>query len=242
MRLWLFTLSALLLSLVKSASAEELLLVTEHLPPLHYQDASGNLVGDISENVNQLLDRAGLAAQPRVLPWGRAYDTALHRPNTLIYSLLQTPERKSKFHWIVKLRSLNTFMMTAANRDDLAMASLEEIDDELVGVKRNDVASHFLASRIPKGNLVQQTYTVDTVRMLLNSRIDMIPINKTQLQFHCRELGCNLQQFKILFPLKQMEQDIYLAASLGTDSAILERLREASTDNQAPVKGQRPSP
>ena len=83
-----FALSLLLAFITLPAKAEHITIVTEHLPPYNYLE-DGEARGMSTEVVQAALDAAGHTYEIRFMPWARAYQIALTKPNTL-----RTEERR----------------------------------------------------------------------------------------------------------------------------------------------------
>ncbi len=218
----------LTLSSSQTAIAQELLILTEALPPLQSIDNKGKVTGTMTQKVRRLLSNAGLKADIVMMPWARAYNTALTRPNTLIYSTARMPEREDQFIWLGQLGKSETHLMGLTSRHDLKIKSYNDLSKWLIGVKRHDVSAKFLRDKkVSVRNLMVQTNTIDIVRMLIKGRIDLIPTNEEQLMHYCEMLGCQVQQFDRVFTLAEMTQDLYLAANLDSDAGVLQRISKA---------------
>lgn len=202
---------------------------TKHLPP--YQVVlDGKLIGGLSvEKVEGILERAGIDSETQVLPWARSYHQSLIKPNVLIYSLARTPIREHQFHWIEHLSTHQTQLMGLKNRA-YSFASLESIKNFNVAVKRGDVAHQYLLSKgfTEESNLTALRDTEDTLRLLMNKRVDFVILDPTMVTNYCVNLGCNEEDFEFYFHIEDLNQELYLAASLKTDTNILQRLREAA--------------
>lgn len=81
----------------------ELRIVTEDLPP--YQIVENGVLkgGSAAQQVRQALARAKIECPIEVLPWARAYHIATSESNVLIFSMIRSNNRESKFHWLGKL-------------------------------------------------------------------------------------------------------------------------------------------
>ncbi|BBN81735.1 hypothetical protein PA25_17200 [Pseudoalteromonas sp. A25] len=101
---------------IAHSSDAHLRVVTEHFPP--YQIVKNNEVtgGTAYNVVKAVLEKAGLHAHMEVLPWARAYEIALKRPNVIIFSIAKTPERAPLFHWLYKLGKLE-FRFYSSNKN-----------------------------------------------------------------------------------------------------------------------------
>lgn len=110
------------------------LLATE-LPPLALEkgaDAPGALV----ELVREMAHRSGQDVRIEYLPWTRAQAMAQSRTHTLILPLTRTPERETRYRWLVPLytRHIVFFALGSRGADFL---SLESLRKQRVGTLRS---------------------------------------------------------------------------------------------------------
>src|SRR6202041_3950322 len=83
-----------------SAAAESpLQIVTEEGPPLNYLE-NDMVIGPATDLVRALAERAAVPITIELLPWVRAYQQALDRPDTCVYSTAMSEERKPLFKWV----------------------------------------------------------------------------------------------------------------------------------------------
>ena len=80
--------------------ADELLILTENLPPLNYVE-NGVLVGPAVEIVQEIQRRIGSDENIQVYPWARAYQTALEEKNIILFCMTRTNEREDRFIWLI---------------------------------------------------------------------------------------------------------------------------------------------
>lgn len=81
---------------------QSLLLLTEENPPFNYLDPeSGTVTGPSADLVREIMRRAGVAYEIRLLPWNRAIRLAEEAPDTCVFSMNPTPEREPRFRWLV---------------------------------------------------------------------------------------------------------------------------------------------
>lgn len=83
----------------------DLFIVATQSPLLQYGD-NGEDKGSTVEILQAILSASKLAASVNFMPWARAYDIAKSKPNTLILSIIRTPEREQQFHWLIKVSNL----------------------------------------------------------------------------------------------------------------------------------------
>lgn len=181
MKYWL-----LLLPLVSclSIAQNKVFLVTEQLPPLSYVDKQGQVRGDATERVQQLMHHAGLDYSIEVLPWKRAYKQAESSANTLIFTILKTPTRSERFDWLCPLvPPLEVYLYKLKNRHDLAPSSLADAKSSLVGASRGSVAHSLLLNQgFIEGKNLMVTTNIDVLTQnLRNGRLDYVLLINTSV-------------------------------------------------------------
>ncbi len=213
-----------------SVAAEELLILTEPLPPYQYLNDKGEVVGTMTEQVNKLLAASGVDADIIMMPWARAYETALKRPDTLIFSLLRNAEREPLLEWIAPLGATETYLYQLASRPAIEIRELNQLQKiHVVAVKREDITTRLLYKEAPNATYIVQTNTKDNLKMLLAGRADVTPASVEQMELFCQELHCSLSDFSTVTRLHQLGKTLYLAANKQTDPQLLQRLKMAAT-------------
>ena len=213
-------------------------IVTEHLPPYQIKMNEKLIGGTVGIEVQKLINSILPATKIEVMPWARSYQLALSRPNTIIFSLVRTPEREDKFIWIGKVAQVTTELIALSESKLQPVEKLEDLRNLRIGVKRLDAISSFLNNKgFEYGNeLIEIVYTMSTMRMLEKGRIDSAPSNKQVIEFYCQNAGCDTSDFKTLYVVKELSEDFYLAASLGTDPKLIEQLSAEFAKLDFPVQ------
>ncbi|WP_462379775.1 substrate-binding periplasmic protein [Pseudomonas sp. Marseille-QA0892] len=143
-----FCLRVLLLAnamLVAQAQAHSIQIVTEELPPYN-MTVDGKLTGMSTEVVKAVLADVGIDATFQAMPWARAYDTALHGENVMIYSIARTPERESQFKWVGMVAPMRWYLYSAASRP-LALQTLDQAMPYQIATVKQDVGEQYLTER-----------------------------------------------------------------------------------------------
>ncbi|WP_412972556.1 substrate-binding periplasmic protein [Glaciecola sp. MF2-115] len=226
-----FAICALFLLMAVESNAEvttpEVRIVTEHLPPYQINMDNKLIGGTVGIEMQKLVSKVLPNTNIEVMPWARTYQIALGRPNTVIFSLVRTPEREDKFIWIGKVADVTTELIVLKDSKIDPVKSLDELKNLTIGVKRQDAVATLLSE---KGfeydkNLVAIAYTMSTMRMLERGRIETVPSNQQVIDFYCQTAGCSRSDFKTIYTFKDLSEEFYLAVSLGTDEKLIEQLR-----------------
>lgn len=213
------------------ADALSMTLVSEHLPPLTVIEDRRLVSGSNYTQVMALLKTAEIEHDFKYFPWARTYDYALKNKNVLIFSLARIPEREAHFLWLKLLSSHRTVFLSRKGVWP-EVQSLEDAKKYVLGVKRNDVVHHFLLSRgYSEGkNLMVVKDSLMTINMLLSGRIDFANAWPALRKEYCQTLRCSESDFEERFEVEELRQDLWLAASKGTEQHLLERLQKAISE------------
>ncbi|MDM8525920.1 transporter substrate-binding domain-containing protein [Desulfococcaceae bacterium HSG8] len=212
-----------------SANAEEITVVTEEWPPFNYTE-NGKVIGVVTEVVEAVLDKAGIKAKIRAVPWARAYKMASEDENTLIYTIFRMPERESLFHWI-KLDGLSTrmYLYSPGSRSDIVIKSLEDAKKYRIGVTRKTSTHVFLHSKgfqedinlFPVNSEVQNAMKADPSV----NRIDLTTGDKLSLAMWLKKSDLPPDYWKEEIFL--FKEDFYMAFAKKTSDEVVERVRDA---------------
>ena len=166
------------------------------------------------EIVREIMRRTGSQGGIEPLPWGRAYETALHTPNVALFSTTRTEERDDLFHWIGPLFRLE-WNFVAAKRSHLQIRSLDDARRvRAIGTYINDARDRFL---VDQGftNLDRTASNVTNYRKLDYGRLDLIVSTNVGVLDIAREAGVDPDNLEVVYTIKEM--DMYLAISKGSD-------------------------
>lgn len=220
----------MLLSFHLQAESESLKvrIVTEHLAPFQISDNHELIGGTVAIEIQQLINKVLPESKIEVLPWARAFQIATERPNTIIFSLVRTPERENNFIWIGKVAHVPMELISLKTNDLQPISNVSELKDIQIGVKRLDAVTIWLASQGLQFDkeLVEIVNTFTTMQMLEKGRIDVIPSTQQVIEFYCKKNGCKTSDFKTIYTLKTLSEDFYLAVILGTDENLVKQLRD----------------
>ncbi|RVU34382.1 transporter substrate-binding domain-containing protein [Rheinheimera riviphila] len=217
-----------LLGLSFQALATPVPLVTEIFPPYQQLNAQGQLHGWSVDIVQQLFAEAGLGYETQVLPWPRAVKMANEQPGTFIFSLLQTDERLSKYHWVVPLCPMRISFYAAASRTDVAPRNINEAHNFIVGIEQGQANYKYLINHgfRESKNLVVVGQNHQLRQMLALKRVDLILVSENFVeQQNLRHPGQT--ELRKVFSATELERTLFLAAHLQTDPDNIKRLQQA---------------
>lgn len=151
------------------AAAPSLYIATESSPPASMLDGR-TVIGSSTEKVREIMARSGVGYRIDLLPWKRAYTSALRRDNGCVYSTTRTPERENLFRWIGPLDEAEWVLLARADRG-YQFKTLEDARGLRIGTYNGDAREEYLRAR---------GFAVDSAdndlinpRKLLLNRIDL---------------------------------------------------------------------
>ncbi|HFQ90251.1 MAG TPA: transporter substrate-binding domain-containing protein [Desulfobulbus sp.] len=209
--------------------AAEVTVVTEEWIPYSFV-SNGHVIGISTEIVEQALHRAGVSiagGQVRLMPWARAYYTVRRNRNTLIYTILRTPERESLFKWVGPLVPPDSFyFFKLASRTDIRLHSLADARSYRIGILKDSVHGQFLRRHgFDASNLDPASYQVQNMKKLINGRVDLIVDVGRTVRLRAERLGIPYATFaRALFLFRQ---EYYMAFSRDTPDALVHRVGAA---------------
>ena len=224
-----FPLVASLLFLLppSSAIAQSLIVYTEHLPPVHYEE-DGQIVGIATEIVEEIFRLAGYQAQIKMYPWKRSYSLVQNQKNQFIYTLNRTSNRESLFKWIGPILTKRTYLYKFRGREDIQLSTLEDAKKYVTAV----ILGHSLTTEMEEMGFEEKIHIVKTpnksiqTKVFLNKRSDLITGNEYTTYRALKSV--NLKMSDIEPALFISESGYYLGAHPETDPDIVKRLQNAS--------------
>ena len=209
-----------------NARADQWLAVTENFPPYNYTDA-GEPAGYSTDLVKRLSIESGVNFKIEVLPWSRAMFLASSEPNVLIFSMLRTPDREDKYHWIGSIDdlSLYTWGLKSFERKNTkpnsqltyaVSRSLDELNINML-VDKFDAQAH---------KIIAVETTEQLIGMLLKQRVDRVLLAeniwrklKTALP---EDTVHNMQRLNLV-----AQRELYVASSLQSEQRVILKLQQA---------------
>jgi polar amino acid transport system substrate-binding protein len=201
--------------------------LTEALPPLNYE-LNGQVVGFSSELLDMLALEAGVTVQKQLLPWARAYRMALDDADTIIYSLVRTPERETLFQWVGPISPRKIVLYRMATRKELAVTHLDDVRPYKVGVVRESAAAKAL---INKGFTVDKELELalddaTNMRKFKAGRFDFLVSLDWAAAYNTQQNDMTPADLAAVLVLDE-QSEYWFGVSLRSDAQIVRRLNEA---------------
>ena len=208
-----------------AAHADTIRAVTEATPYTYLKQ--GKVAGPATEVVESSLKKAGFPDyQISLYPWARSYDMALNEPNVLIYLIARTAARESQFKWAGEIMKVQYHLFKLKERTEIAVKNLQDARSYAIGVMRDDVRHQYLQAQ-GFTKLVISGQSVDNFRMLLNRRVDIVPLNDRDATSLCQETNFDCANLEKVLTLHEMSTGLYMAYSKSTPDTVVERTKAA---------------
>jgi polar amino acid transport system substrate-binding protein len=208
-----------------SVNAIKVNVVTEDAYPFQYIK-NNKIVGPTTDLVKKLLTEAHVDYEINMYPWARAYNLALSKPNTIIYSIARTKEREDKFLWIGSLMQLKYALYGLENITISPTAAITELNNYKIGVVRLSAIHQYLKSHgVTNFDLVGAGK--QNIQKLLQGRVDLIPANETSFQMVCLHLKFNCNKVTMKYPLPEPSTHLWVAISKNSDPQLVRNIQAA---------------
>lgn len=204
----------------------------EEFPPYNFS-ANGQPTGVATEMLQALCVAANVTCKIEIVPWARAYRTALNHPNTLVFSTSRTPEREGQFLWIGPIDTRRVWLYVRAD-SPLDADTVTKIEGLKIGVVNGDSALEELkAAGIRAPAALDPAPTIDSnVQKLLGGRIDAMPAVELGMVWSLKQLGRNFDAVRPV--LSYPAYDLYYAINRDSDPELVNALQRAWDSLQSP--------
>lgn len=208
-----------------STHAADLTAYTEEWPPYNYSE--GDSVKGISTDIlHALCETAKLECDIRIVPWARAYRSAISLANTLVYTTARKPSREHDFIWIGPILPRTTWVY-ARQGLERTVHDMADLAQYRMGVVRDEAAQQDLvAAGVPESALVLQASNTDVLRMMLGASVDAMVDTEVGMQWNLRKVNISPSAVSKLMKLSD-EGAYYFALNPESDPVLVRKLQGA---------------
>ena len=211
---------------ITSTKAETIRVVTEDLPPYQIMEQDGSVGGFATEVIQALFTITGDDAQIEVMPWARAYETAIHEKNILIYSIYRTQYREKLFYWVGPLMKEHVFFWGLEDKFPQSIQKISDLLSYTIAATRYSNAEQYLSA----SEFIHIYKTVDEeqpMKMLLKHRVDLVIDTKLIMETRAKHLNLNISNVKALIEIPELQANLSIAFSLGTSPELVSKYQKA---------------
>ncbi len=178
-------------------------------------------VGPATDRLREMMVRAHITADIEIVPWARAYNSALTQAGSCAYSTTRTAEREPLFKWVGPIASTEWILFGLRERG-FKLASLDDARPYLIGTYLDDVRDVYLRER--GFRVASVTDDVSNPKKLLVGRIDLWAASRRKMQ---TIIAPNGWQNKIVPVLRFNRVDLYLACNRQVSDTVMASLDAA---------------
>jgi polar amino acid transport system substrate-binding protein len=209
-----------------SSSIAKQLVVTEILPPYQFYQESNVLSGFSVEVMKEIFKITGDNIDLQILPWARAYRTALNQPNTLIFSLSRTLSRENLFIWGGKLTKEDIYAWGLKENFKTSITDIQQLKKYKIAVANSSsTAQYFQQHEYPYLYILGSPE--QSLQMLYLNRVDIITGTKNTLKVRANKLNLDISNLKVIMPISVINHDLYFAFSLNSDEKVVSKYIDA---------------
>ncbi len=223
---YLFFIPALLFVNQASATVVPLSVVTEEAISLQYRsEITNEMEGPAAVMVEKTLKAAGYDFATAVLPWARAYREAETTKNTLIYSIVRTPGREDKFHWLGVLSEPKYYLFALKNSEFSKSSSMTPYKNHRIGTLLNSASYHSLKDN-GFTHLIALNHTKNVFELLKKKRVDFVTANKRTFKKICSYNTVECDEIVAVAPITMPKNSLlYLAINKESDPHLVKHLK-----------------
>lgn len=181
--------------------------LTEDYPPYNYQNEHGELIGISTEILFAVYHQLDIELPKKnitLVPWARLYHNLENYPEYAGFSMVNTPERNTKFKLVaMPIPSKTSIMIMADKKLLLEKKPLEKL---IIGVVREDIGQQLLNMRNIPAKQVVTSSASNMIQMLINNRVDAIAYTEDVALFQYNKLEVKKGH---IVPLYLLDEDSF---------------------------------
>ena len=213
-------------------TVDDITYMTEDYPPFNMAGADGVATGAAVDTLTTIFERMGAAKTAKdiqVLPWARGYREVQSTPNTCLFLMTLTDERKPLFKWVGPV-VVNTFDAIALKSKGMKIASAEELVNLKAGVIRDDVGDA-LAQKAGIKQIERVPSNDQNIKKLNEGRIDIWVFGESSAKLQVKEMGLNPDDYESVW--RMSESGLYFAFHKDVDDALIESMQKVLDEMKA---------
>ncbi len=196
----------------------DLTIMTEEYAPLNFT-AGGEITGQATEVVRELIRRTGTKANIRVVSWDDGLKEVLEQPNTALYSTVMTRERKDHLQWVGPISVLNSNFY-GLKGSEISIVTLDDARKVSMIATVGDYYTEQVLKEEGFVNLKSHATEEEALRSLLSGETQLFVSSNTVMPSLIEQAGVPLNSVEKIFT---MSTDMsYIAFSPDTAPKLVE--------------------
>lgn len=204
------------------AFSQSLRIITENAPPNSFIE-NDTLTGRAVEVVKAVLKEIGMEFTIELFPWARGYQLLQSDEPVALFGTSRTKLREKQFKWAGPISSNSVKIYKLSRRRDVQPEELSDYNNYKIGSGRNDQKTQYLQEHGIKVDIVNEDW--QNIEKLFLGRIDVMAYSENRLNYDITKLGYDPEQITAIEEIEEISTDIYIAFSLSTDDALVEKIQ-----------------
>jgi ABC-type amino acid transport substrate-binding protein len=214
----------------KSVPESGLHIITEEFPPFSYKDKNGEITGQSTEIVKEILSRFNQKASITLLPWSEGYNAALTEPDAVLYSVGINEERKPLFKWAGTIGTFD-YVFYAKSGSGTEIKSLDAAKKAgKIGVVKDDARQQFLSDSDFR-NLAILADDETCIKGLMDGEIDLWFGSSRNAEYLAEKAGYSAGDITPVYPVRS--NDLYIAFNPEIPDDTVEKWQNAINSMKA---------
>ena len=209
-------------------SSAPLRFVAEDLYPLHFADSEKQPRGFLVDVVNVVLAQCRCQGQVEIMPQARAFKELRTTPNTLMISLLKTPQREAEFIFLGSVFNAHAYLVGLKERQ-FKLTDLQSARGLRVSTVRGYYSHQYLqkAGFSLQHDLVLAPEPASLMKMLYKQRTDLVLTNTLSLDKELRSIGLDPNRLEKKLHLPEFPSELHITANKKLPADLAIRLRQS---------------
>jgi len=210
-------------------SLSGLQMLTEEYPPVTFMK-DGKVSGFVTDIVREIIARQGIPDNIRLTSWDDAYNTALNKPNVVLFSAERTEKRENLFQWVGPVGK-NSAIFYAKKGSAIKINSLEDAKKiAAIATTTNWFTEQYLKD---KGftNLVSSPLPITSVKQLMNGQVQLSIFTDITIPEIVKNAGYSMDDLEPVFTVSNTY--FYIAVSRGTPVELVKKWQSVLNDLKA---------
>lgn len=196
----------------------EMMIYTEHYPPLTFMNSFGDITGFGTEVVYEIMRRNQKFYNIKLSQWNIGYELALTNPNFCLFTMDRTAIRDTLFKWVGPLGTNRTYFFTKAG-SGIVINSIDDAKNlSAVGTVSSWFNTQYLLD-LGFTNLVSDGDPNVVIEMLMNGTVDAFVCSEVTFPDLLENLGYSYSD--VVSEYELMSSDYYIAFSKNTSSDVV---------------------
>jgi polar amino acid transport system substrate-binding protein len=205
---------------------DRLTILTEEYPPYNYKEKGepAGIAVDLLLKASQKIGSPIQKDQINIVPWARAFNSAVAGPNILLFSTSRSPEREDLFKWAGPLDEIRIVLLAKKSTVVKPFDKAADIT-QTVGVVRDDIGEHLILSqKVSRRLLFRNSEPYSMAKMLAKGRVAFWAYAEDTAKELLVEIGEDIDNYRVVHVLGSTE--LYYAFSKDVDDGIIAKLQQ----------------